>query len=224
MIGPHHSSICCFTATGHGASACTADPQTRQVEPESLRLGQVQHPDEHGGDELGVGHAVALDQPEALCGVEVLHDHDRGPEAEHRHGVDERSQWYSGAGDRYTDAGPAHVRPTARCRCPAPARRTVAHRGEGERLADPLGWTRRSRRIEHLPALALIVDGRHRERRHRGLGIRRIPGSMVTDSRTGTRVRSRVVTTSAMAGEVTRAVAPQSSRMYCTSAGGEGDC
>ena len=60
--------------------------QARQVVARSLApTRQLQHPHEHRGDELGVGHPVALDQLEAGGGVEVLHHHDGGAQAEHRH-------------------------------------------------------------------------------------------------------------------------------------------
>ncbi len=50
-------------------------PQRRQVELITHRLGQPQHPHEHGGDELRMGDAVSFDALEHLDRIEPLHHH-----------------------------------------------------------------------------------------------------------------------------------------------------
>ena len=127
------------------------------------------------------------------AGVEVLHHHDGRPEAEHRHAVHERGRVVQRCG-RQVDRRPG----------PRPASgqaqrdldrggRHVAHGVRGQLFAHTLGPTRRPRRVEHLAPLALVGDGRGRERRPPRPRSRSNPGSAPpTDSRTGTRDRSSV--------------------------------
>ena len=77
MIGPHHSIICSLTGTGQGAAPWIADLQRRDVVSAAHLVGQFEHPREHRRHELGVRHAMALDERQELLGIEVLHD-DRG--------------------------------------------------------------------------------------------------------------------------------------------------
>ena len=58
--------------------------QRRHVVTGTDLVGQLEHPDEHGGDELGVGDSVLLNQPQALLGIEALHHDDRPPHPLHR--------------------------------------------------------------------------------------------------------------------------------------------
>ncbi len=51
----------------------------------SLRVGELQHANEHGGNHLRVRDRVLGDACEVFLGIEVLHDHGGAAEAVHRH-------------------------------------------------------------------------------------------------------------------------------------------
>ena len=95
----------------------------------------------------------------AVGGVEVLHEDDGGAQSEHGHGVDE--------GGRVVERGRREIDRTG-----SDARLGQSHgdldgcgrgvaQGRGRQgLADPFGLTGGTRRVEHLPALDFVVDGR----------------------------------------------------------------
>ena len=49
--------------------------ERREVVRQALLVGQLEHADEHGRNQLRMGHAVPLDELEKLLGVEAFHDH-----------------------------------------------------------------------------------------------------------------------------------------------------
>ncbi len=122
---------------------------------------------------------MALDELEALGRVEVLHDHDGRPEAEHRHAVDERSRVIQRRGREVHRIGSG----AAPCQCQRDLDGRgggVAHGGARELFAHTLGPARGPRRVEHLAPLGLVGDGPSRERRH-GAGVVVEPGEPAPD-------------------------------------------
>ncbi len=152
---------------GHGArrGGVHDEVQARQVVAGPLGRGQAEQAHEHRRHELRVGHPVALDQLEAPPGIEPLHHHDRGSQALHRHRVDERRRVVERRGAQVDGAladaaalGGQRAGEQHRCG------RRVAERRARQVLAHALGPPGGAGRVQHLPALALVV-GRERLRR-----------------------------------------------------------
>ena len=218
MIGPHQSIIWRFTGTGHGAAACMATCRLDRSYCVRSSSGRRSMRTNMVGTNWAMRHPVALDQLEAQAGVELLHHHDRGAEPVHRHRVDERGgvvQRCGGEVDRArTDAVHGHD-----LRDLDGGRRGITERRARQRLAHALRPSGGPRRVEHLPALLLVVERagfrarpapRRTARTPRGRrpptpGPRRAPGR-------GRRSRPP------SPADDTSATAPQSSSTYCTSA------
>ena len=65
------------------AGGCGVDDalQRRHVVLRAGLLGQLEHAHEHRRHDLAVGDVILVDEAEVLLGIEVLHRHDRGPDA-----------------------------------------------------------------------------------------------------------------------------------------------
>ena len=144
------------------------------------------------------------------CGVELLHHDDGAAEAVHRHGVHERRGVVERRGGEVHGARADAVHR----RCPArsaPAPPTGSPNGvPGQRLAHALGPAGGARRVEHLPALPLVVEragvARRRAPRRSARSPARSPTARHPHRRPGT--RSRPATTSAIAADDTSATGP----------------
>ena len=223
MIGPHQSIICRLIGTGHGAAACMTTWRLDGVVALPHLLGEPQQAHEHRRHELGVGHAVPLDELRGTAsGVEALHHHDGGAETVHGHRVDERRGVVErGGGEVHGDPGPPPNIADALARS-APAR------SSGRRTACPGApcappWAGRScptsrasrgprrssdERTSAAAASDVVVALEAVE-----VAVRRRPGHPIL------RADRARPTIAAIAPDETSAVAPQSSRTYCTSPG-----
>jgi hypothetical protein len=153
---------------GHraGRGGVDREAQAGGVVAGPLGLGQAQHADEHGGDELGVGHPVALDHLEALAGIEPLHHHHRGPEALHRHRVDQRGRVVQRGRAQVHRAGADPALGGQRLGQQDRRGRGIAQRRARQHLAHTLGPPGGARGVQHLPALALVVGRQPGRTRH----------------------------------------------------------
>ena len=131
--------------------------QARDVVALALLLRELQHADEHRRDELRVRHSIALDELEALARVEALHHHDRRAQSLHRHRRHQRRGVIQRRGRQVHGVGAGAVEGETVRELHGRGRR-VAERRAGQLFAYTLWAARRARRIQHLPALALVVE------------------------------------------------------------------
>ena len=140
---------------GAGGGRVHDRAQGRDVGAGPHLVGQLQHAHEHGRDELGVGDPVLLYEPQAVLGVEALHD-DHGPAHPlHRHGPD---QW---GGVVQGGRAEVHVgRPEAHDASEHRRQRGVAPEGlAAEGPPHAFGMAGGARGVEHGEALLLAVEG-----------------------------------------------------------------
>ena len=158
MIGPHHSIICSFTGTGHGAAAWMIVSSDETSAAAAHVLGQLQQPREHRGHHLAVGDPVLRDEVEVLRGIEALHDHRRRAEAHRgRHaGLRRRVVQRRRRQVAHALAEAEHVAHELH------HRHGVGGMHVGQRAQDALRPTGRARRVQHRRAELLVVDRRGR--------------------------------------------------------------
>ena len=106
-----------------------------------------------------MGYPVLADEPQAVGGVESLHEHNGAPHPVHAHAEHQRGRVIKGGG-RQIDAGVVHA--VVGHAQGGLNRRVgwVADAGLGGRLADAFGPASGATRVHHLPALALVGDRR----------------------------------------------------------------
>ena len=128
--------------------------QRRQVVLLARGLGQLEHANKHRRHELAVGDAVALDQPQVLLGVEMLHHHHRATQALHAQSEAQRRSVVQRRG-RQVDRARVHA---------VELGHGVGHRtggvdlGELRRHEHALGPTGGAARVQHVAAGAFVGD------------------------------------------------------------------
>ncbi len=128
--------------------------EARTVERGARVVGELEHADEHRRHELRVGHAFAVDRVEARLGVEVLHQHERAPDAVHGHRPHE---WRRVVERRGCEVALPRREPHH----PAEQRtdRVVGAVGlAGEETPHPLGPAGGARRVQHRRAFAFVAE------------------------------------------------------------------
>ena len=213
MTGPHHSIIRRFTSSGHGAAECTTACRLETSARGPHVVGQLQQPVELRRHHVRGEHAVLLDEPQRLGGVEARHDHQRVPDVERAHVV--------GVAPAVVHGGRHEVRAAEGHEVEGAAE----HRGvvgdlpgiaDGLRAADALGPAGGPRRVHEQRARRAGIrfgDGVRGTR-----VVERLEAGDVTDrERRRQRARSTVATCAAKRSSATSTRAPECSTMVPTS-------